>query len=76
MQFARRAKALVARICARLSPYAREISLILIVKALLLGLIWWAFFSEPVARHMRVEPAQIDQVILNAPSPETPHAHR
>ena len=54
---------------ARVSRYAREITVVLLVKAIALAAIWWAFFSQPVADHMRIEPAQVERAILGAPSP-------
>jgi hypothetical protein len=61
---------------ARLSPFAREISLILLIKFVLLVLIWWAFFSEPPARHMRIDPARVDQQLLRVPAADPSHAQR
>jgi len=61
----------------RLSPLAREITLVLILKLALLGLIWWAFFSEPAARHMRLDPDRVQQQLLQSTStPNAPHAKR
>jgi hypothetical protein len=59
------------------SPLAGELTAVLIVKALVLGLLWWAFFSSPAAPHMALEPQQVVQRILASPSPpEAPDAHR
>jgi type II secretory pathway component PulM len=61
----------------RLSPLAREITLALVLKLLLLGLIWWAFFSEPAARHMRLDPDRVQQQLLQSTSiTDAPHAKR
>jgi hypothetical protein len=60
-----------------ISPFACEITLILLFKIVLLWLIWWAFFSAPVARHMRLDPAQVQQQFLNSTSTAEPaHAKR
>jgi hypothetical protein len=61
----------------RLTPLARDIILILIVKAIVLGLIWFAFFRAPVARHMAMDPQRVEQKVLApSPIPELPHAVR
>jgi len=59
------------------SPLARELAVVLIVKALVLSLLWWAFFRSPAAPHMALEPQQVVQRILASPSPpEAPDAGR
>jgi hypothetical protein len=61
----------------RLSVLAREITLVLVLKLLLLGLIWWTFFSEPAARHMRLDPDRVQQQLLQPTSTtDDPHAKR
>jgi hypothetical protein len=61
----------------RLSQLTREITLVLVVKLLLLGLIWWAFFSEPAARHMQLDPDRVQQRLLqSASTTDAPHAKR
>ena len=61
----------------RLSPFARDITLVLIVKAIVLGLLWFAFFRAPAAPRMAMDPQRVEQNMLApAPSPETPHAVR
>ena len=61
----------------RLSPLAREITAILLMKIALLFSIWWIFFSEPVAHHMKLEPDWVGQHLLQQPpSVGTPHAQR
>ena len=61
----------------RLSLLAREITLVLLLKLLLLGLIWWAFFSEPPARHMLLDPGRVQQKLLQSNSAtDAPHAKR
>jgi type II secretory pathway component PulM len=58
-----------AWLAARVSRYAREITVVLLVKAIALAALWWAFFSQPAADRLRSEPAQIERAILGAPSP-------
>ena len=65
-----------ARWC-RLSPLAREIVLVLIVKAVVLYLLWFAFFRAPAAPHMAMDPQRVEQKVLApTPIPELPHAVR
>jgi len=60
-----------------MSPFAREISLVLLVKFALLCLIWWAFFSEPLTRDMQLDPARVERQLLQpSPATEAPHARR
>ena len=59
----------------RLSPLARDISLVLLAKAAILGLLWWAFFSTPTAPRMAMDPQRVESRLLRpAPLPEAPHA--
>jgi hypothetical protein len=51
--------------------FALEITLIVIVKALILYGFWFTFFSQPLAKHMLVPPAQMDSHMIsdaNVPS--------
>ncbi len=60
-----------------MSPLAREITLVLALKFLLLWLLWQAFFSPPVARHMRLDSAHVQRQLLYSPStPEHADAQR
>ena len=61
----------------RLSPLGRDVLLILVVKAIVLSLIWFAFFREPAAPRMAMEPLRVESRLL-APSvvPEVPDALR
>ncbi|MEO8303469.1 MAG: cytochrome oxidase putative small subunit CydP [Betaproteobacteria bacterium] len=59
----------------RLSPLARDIIVILIVKAIVLTLLWYAFFRAPAAPRMKMDPVRVEQRFL-APLPETPHVIR
>lgn len=52
----------------RVSPLAREITLVLVLKFLLLWLLWRAFFSQPLAPHMRLDPARVDDILLSIPA--------
>ena len=55
----------------------RDITIILAVKAIVLGLIWYAFFRAPAAPHMNMDPSLVEQKVLGgAPDPESPHAQR
>ena len=56
----------------RLSPLGRDIALILVVKFAALGLLWWAFFSHPVAPHMSVEAWRVEAHVIPFASPEEP----
>ena len=47
----------------RLSPLARDIVIVLVVKAVVLCAIWFAFFRTPVARHMTMEPREVEQQV-------------
>jgi len=61
----------------RLSPLARDIVLVLIVKAIVLGALWFAFFRAPAARQMAMEPQRVEQqVVAPRANPESPHAVR
>jgi hypothetical protein len=44
----------------RLSPLGRDITMVLALKLAALAILWWAFFSHPVARHMVVEAGKIE----------------
>jgi hypothetical protein len=52
----------------RLSPLAREIIVVLAVKTAVLAVIWFAFFRDPVAPGMWMEPEPVEQRFLS-PSP-------
>ncbi len=61
----------------RLSPLARDIVVILAVKAIVLGILWYAFFRAPAAPQMTMEPLQVEQMVLGpSPPPESPDALR
>lgn len=48
------------------SSLAKEITIILIVKAAALYLIWYAFFSNPFGRHL--DPAGVAQSLVPTPA--------
>lgn len=45
-------------------PLAAEIALLLAIKLILLFAIARLFFAEPQARHMRMDPARVEQRLL------------
>jgi hypothetical protein len=51
----------------RLSRFAIEILLILLLKAVVLYGIWWAWFSAPEAKHMRLPEARVQQRLIPFP---------
>ena len=61
----------------RLSPLGRDIVIILVVKAVVLYVLWFAFFRAPVARHMTMDPKAVElQIAGPRPPSEAPHAVR
>ena len=54
----------------RLSPLARDIIVILIVKAIVLYLLWFAFFRTPAAPGMTMDPVVVEQKVF-APTPQS-----
>jgi hypothetical protein len=56
------------------TPLALAITLALIVKALILYGLWYAFFSAPQAKHMRMPTARVEQHLL-APASPPPTSH-
>jgi len=61
------------------SSLARDITVILLVKACVLALLWFAFFRAPAAPHMTMEPQRVGDRLLapalaTSPAPEAPHA--
>jgi hypothetical protein len=45
--------------------FALEITLIVIVKALILYGFWFVFFSQPLAKHMLVSPSQMESHMIS-----------
>ena len=61
----------------RLSPRAREVTLIRLSKAVALTLIWFAFFRAPAAPRMQMDPQRVERALLApAPASEAGHADR
>jgi cation transporter-like permease len=60
-----------------MSPLARDIVIVLIVKAIVLTALWFAFFRAPVARHMTMDPDRVVERIVAPPTQSEPaHAVR
>ena len=61
----------------RENPLGRDIAVILVVKALVLCALWFAFFRAPVARHMTMDPKAVElQVAGPGKHSEAPNADR
>jgi hypothetical protein len=61
----------------RLSPLARDIVLVLIIKAVVLVALWFAFFRAPAAPQMAMDPQRVEQhVAAPRTNTEPPHAVR
>ena len=61
----------------RAGPLARDVTIVLLIKALALLLVWGAFFREPAAPGMSMEVARVaDRVVTPAPAPGSPDAGR
>jgi hypothetical protein len=58
------------KVLSRASPLAREITLVLVLKFVLLWLLWQACFSQPLATHMRLDPARVADRLLHTPPPQ------
>jgi hypothetical protein len=56
------------------SPLARDIVIVLVVKAIVLTLIWFAFFRTPAAPRMTMDPERVAERIV-APDTPTEPAH-
>ena len=67
-----------ARACwTRLSPLGHDITLVLLLKAMLLVGLWWAFFREPASPTPATDPQEVAQRLLAPnPAPEVRHADR
>ncbi len=58
----------------RLSPLARDIIVVLVVKAMVLYLLWFAFFRVPAAPGMLMDTVVVEQrLFAPAPPAEPPH---
>ncbi len=51
----------------RASPLARDMTIIVLVKAGALALLWWAFFAAPFARQLSLDPKAVDHQWLSVP---------
>ena len=61
----------------RAGPLARDLTIVLLIKALALLLVWAAFFRDPAAPAMTMEVARVvDRVVTPAPAPGAPDADR
>ncbi len=61
----------------RLGPLGRDLSVVLAIKLAVLVLLWWAFFSHPLAPNMTVAVPRVEAHLVPSPSPEqSPHADR
>ncbi len=58
----------------RQSPLARDITVVLIVKAVLLGLLWFTFFRAPAAPGMSMPPHEVAHRMITQPQREIPRA--
>ena len=52
----------------RVPQLAREIFVVLAVKAAALFVIWWMWFSAPEAKHMQMPSEQVQHRFVQAPS--------
>ena len=58
----------------RMSPLARDIVIVLVLKAIILTALWFAFFRAPVAPHMTMDPDRVVERVV-APGPHSEPAH-
>lgn len=58
----------------RLSPLGRDITLMLIIKAIALYLIWLAWFSGPQDKNL--DATQVGKTLITSPAKEANHAQR
>ena len=58
----------------RMSPLARDIVIVLVVKAIVLYGLWYAFFRMPAAPGMTMDPAVVEhRIVAPAVLVEPPH---
>jgi hypothetical protein len=56
-----------------MSPLARDVTVVLALKAVVLLLLWFAFFRTPAAPHMTMDPQEVEyRVLAPSPAPEAP----
>lgn len=53
-----------------MTPLARDLVVVLAIKAAALVLLWFAFFRAPVAPDMVVDPAQVADRVLAPKAPD------
>ncbi|UOD28160.1 hypothetical protein INH39_22195 [Massilia violaceinigra] len=53
-------------------PFALAITLVLVLKAVILFMLYKAFFSTPQVKKMRMPTAQVEQHLLATPRPKPP----
>ncbi|HSS47047.1 MAG TPA: hypothetical protein VLL03_06515 [Burkholderiales bacterium] len=58
----------------RLSPLGRDITLMLVIKAIALYLIWLAWFSSPQDKNIDTD--QIGKTLITSPVKDSNHAQR
>jgi len=58
----------------RLSPFARDIVVVLLVKAIVLYALWFAFFRAPAAPGMKMDTLAVEQRLV-APASHAESAH-
>jgi hypothetical protein len=62
---------------ARFSPLARDVVIVLAVKAIVLTLLWFAFFRAPIAPHMTMDPGRVaERIAAPGTHPEPANAVR
>jgi hypothetical protein len=60
-----------------MSPLARDIIIVLVVKAIVLTFIWFTFFRTPAAPHMTMDPERVaERIVAPGATPEPAHAVR
>jgi type II secretory pathway component PulM len=62
----------------RASPFARDITLVLVLKLVLLVILWAAFFRDPAVPRAADAKAQLatERLLGSDPAPARPHADR
>jgi hypothetical protein len=58
----------------RLTPLARDITVVLVVKLVLLGILWVAFFRAPAAPRMAMSPDEVAGRMIGQPQREVTRA--
>ena len=58
----------------RVGPFGRDISVVLLIKAILLFLLWWACFRVPAPAPDSVSQLAAQRLLGPGPTHEAPHA--